>query len=195
MHVRRLVVNLYTLTISRLPQTEIRLPHRVIRNSRRYKETMPESISWSSCLPPNQSTFNAFSSSRAPLELKSNQNIPHQLDSEPPEQPCTGSQAADTHAAAAAATVSGPETIIFKVEAIIESVIDGMLHKQPELAIPIRVKKKQQQQQQPRSSVGMDSTSSSSFLPTPAAPAAAVAWTRVLVRFPGRDGRESWRFS
>lgn len=190
------MVNLYTLIIFRLPQIEIRLPHRVIRNSRRHKETMPESISSSSCLPPNQSTVNAFSSSPAPLELKSNQNILHQLNSEHPEQPYTGSQAAESHAAAAAAAASGPETIISKVEAIIESVIDSMLHKQPELAIPIRVKKKQQQQQQPRSLVGTDSTSSSSsFLPTPAAPAAAVAWTRVLVRFPGRDGRESWRFS
>lgn len=163
-------------------------------------------MSSSPCLPPNyQSNANTFASmpppafgkpipnpDAPPIEFNSNQNLlVCELDPEqPPEQqPCAvPAQAAVENAAAAS---SNPETIISKVEAVIESVIDSMLHKQPELAIPIRVKKKQQQ---PRSLVGMNSSSSSSSLPVTAAPAVA-AWTRVLVRFPGRDGRESWRFS
>lgn len=171
---------------------------------------MSKSMSSSPCLPPNhQSNANTFSSmpppafgkpnplssspnpDAPPIEFNSNQNLAVcELDpAQPPEQQpwAVPAQAAVENDAAAN---SNPETIISKVEAVIESVIDSMLHKQPELAIPIRVKKKQQQ---PRSSVGMNSSSSSS-LPVTAAPAIA-AWTRVLVRFPGRDGRESWRFS
>lgn len=164
---------------------------------------MPESFLSSSCLAPDQSTANAFSSmpvasqkpflsppdTDAPLELdRSNENLLGELDRETSEQPSTVPQTPLKHAAAAA---SSSETTISKVEAVIESVIDGMLHRQPELAIPIRVKKRQQQQT--RGSHEM--TCSSSYLPATAASAVAPAWTRVLVRFPGRNGQESWRFS
>lgn len=160
---------------------------------------MPESISSSSCPPPNQSTVNVLSSMPPASEkpIQSAASNPHALvdpksnHSElAPEQPRTVRQAAAKDAAAATASRAG--TILSNIEAIIESVIDGMLHRQPGLAIPIRVKKKPR----PHSSGGIGCSSSFSISATapPAAPAPA-AWTRVLVRFPGRDDRESWRFS
>ena len=142
--------------------------------------------------PASEKTFLSPPETDAPIELdRSDQDRLDELDRGTSKQPSTVPQTELKHAAAAAA--SSAETTISKVEAVIESVIDSMLHRQPELTIPIRVKKKQQQQQQTRGSLGTSCSSSS--LPATAAPDVTPAWTRVLVRFPGRNGQESWRFS
>lgn len=157
---------------------------------------MRESNSLSSCPPPppNQSTINATSSmspaseSSTPLELSTNQKP--LKPSNPQEEPgCTLSPASSENPAAASSN-SSPETILSKVEAVIESVVDSMLHKQPELAIPIRVKKKQTQTRRSVIVGMMDSGAKAT-----GRKADEAGSTRVLVRFPGRDERESWRFS
>lgn len=68
--------------------------------------------------------------------------------------------------------------VVFKVEAILESVVDSLLQKQKKIHIPINAKK-----QPPRHGIGSSSRNIS-----------ATAWTRVLVSFPGRDSREAFRF-
>lgn len=157
---------------------------------------MPESISSTSCAPTSQSTVNSM----PPASEKPTQSAASNPDTliDPksnhgelaPEQPRKVRQAAAKDAVAATASHAG--TILSSVEAVIESVIDGMLHRQPGLVIPIRVKKKPR----PHSSGGIGCSSSFSIPATaPSVAPVPAAWTRVLVRFPGRDDQESWRFS
>ncbi|MCJ1465772.1 hypothetical protein MMC07_004391 [Pseudocyphellaria aurata] len=121
----------------------------------------------------------------APLELENDpSNVLSDPDPETPQQQplaTTAPPVAGTDAAAVAAPTAGPDTILSKVEAVIESVVDGMLHKQPHIAIPIRVKKKPQQRP-----TGVASSSSSLWLPATAA--LEVPWTRVLARGFINDG-------